>query len=106
MISSTSQASLPIALSKRAMALDLVAVMETLGFTRFAVVGHDRGARVAYRLALDHPTRTVGLCMLDVVPTSETWDRIDMMRALGDFHWQLLAQPEPLPERLIGADPV
>jgi haloacetate dehalogenase len=92
--------------SKRAMALDLVEVMETLGFTRFAVVGHDRGARVAYRLALDHPARTTALCSLDVVPTSETWwDRIDMTRALGGFHWQLLAQPEPLPERLISADP-
>ncbi len=91
--------------SKRAMALDLVEVMETLGFARFAVVGHHRGARVAYRLALDHPARPAALCSLDVVPTSETWDRLDMERALSGFHWQLLAQPEPLPERLLSADP-
>lgn len=91
--------------SKRAMALDLVEVMETLGFTRFAVVGHDRGARVAYRLALDHAARIAALCVLDVVPTAEAWDRTDMTEALAQFHWQLLAQPEPLPERLIGAAP-
>jgi haloacetate dehalogenase len=91
--------------AKRVMALDLVEVMETLGFTRFAVVGHDRGARAAYRLALDHLARTAALCVLDVVPTSETWDQLDMVRALGGFHWPLLAQPEPMPERLIGAAP-
>lgn len=91
--------------SKRAMARDLVEVMESLGFARFAVVGHDRGARVAYRLALDHPARAAALGVLDIVPTSETWNRTDMERALGAFHWLLLAQPEPLPERLIGSDP-
>jgi haloacetate dehalogenase len=91
--------------AKRAMALDLVEVMETLGFPRFAVVGHDRGARVAYRLALDHAARTAALGVLDIMPTVETWDRTDMTRALQGFHWQFLAQPEPLPERLIGADP-
>ena len=91
--------------SKRAMALDLVEVMDTLGFTRFAVVGHDRGARVAYRLALDHAARIAALCVLDVVPTVEVWNRMNMQGALLAFHWQLLAQPEPLPERLIGADP-
>jgi haloacetate dehalogenase len=91
--------------SKRAMALDLIEVMETLGFARFAVVGHDRGARVAYRLALDHPGRVAALGVLDVVPTAEAWDRTDMTEALAQFHWQFLAQPEPLPERLIGAAP-
>jgi haloacetate dehalogenase len=91
--------------SKRAMALDLVEVMGTLRFRQFAVVGHDRGARVAYRLALDHPDCTAALCSLDVVPTAETWDRLDMTRAVGEFRWQLLAQPEPLPERLVGSDP-
>jgi haloacetate dehalogenase len=91
--------------SKRAMALDLIEVMDTLGFTRFAVVGHDRGARVAYRLALDHPARVAALGVLDIVPTAEAWDRTDMTEALAQFHWQLLAQPEPLPERLIGAAP-
>jgi haloacetate dehalogenase len=93
------------AYAKRAMALDLVEVMEALGFTRFAVVGHDRGARVAYRLALDHADRVGALGVLDVVPTVETWNRTEMKRAIASFHWQLLAQPEPLPERLIGADP-
>jgi haloacetate dehalogenase len=93
------------AYAKRAMALDLVEVMEALGFTRFAVVGHDRGARVAYRLALDHAGRVGALGVLDVVPTVETWNRTEMKRAIASFHWQLLAQPEPLPERLIGADP-
>ena len=93
------------AYSKRAMALDLVETMEALGLTRFAVVGHDRGARVAYRLALDHPDRVAALAVLDIVPTLETWNRTDMKRALSSFHWQMLAQPEPLPERLIGADP-
>jgi haloacetate dehalogenase len=93
------------AYSKRAMALDLVEVMASLGLSRFAVVGHDRGARVAYRLALDHPGTIAALCVLDIVPTSETWSRTDMARALASFHWALLAQPEPLPERLIGADP-
>jgi haloacetate dehalogenase len=93
------------AYAKRTMARDLAEVMDTLGFTRFAVVGHDRGARVAYRLALDHADRVGALAVLDVVPTVETWNRTEMKRAIASFHWQLLAQPEPLPERLIGADP-
>ncbi len=91
--------------SKRAMALDLVQVMDALGFARVAVIGHDRGARVAYRLALDHPSRVAALGALDVNPTLDVWGRTDMASALANFHWQLLAQPEPLPERLIGADP-
>jgi len=91
--------------SKRVMARDLAEVMEILGFTRFAVVGHDRGARVAYRLALDHPARVAALGVLDVSPTLDVWNRTDQTSALANFHWQLLAQPEPLPERLIGADP-
>lgn len=93
------------AYSKRAMARDLVEVMDALGLGRFAVVGHDRGARVAYRLTLDHPGRVAALASLDVVPTLDMWERTDMARALSGFHWQLLAQPEPLPERLIGPDP-
>jgi haloacetate dehalogenase len=68
------------------MALDMVEVMDTLGLTRFAVVGHDRGARVAYRLALDHTTRIAALCVLDVVPTVEVWNRVDMKGALLGFH--------------------
>jgi haloacetate dehalogenase len=93
------------AYSKRAMAADMVTVMRALGAERFAVVGHDRGGRVGYRLALDHPGKVRALAMLDMVPTSETWNGTDMERALGAFHWQFLAQPEPLPERLIGHDP-
>jgi haloacetate dehalogenase len=91
--------------SKRAMARDQVALMERLGFGTFAVAGHDRGGRVAYRLALDHPERVSKLAVLDIIPTGEHFRRTDMRFALGYFHWFFLAQPYPLPERLIGADP-
>jgi haloacetate dehalogenase len=90
---------------KRAMARDQVEVMAALGFDRFAVVGHDRGARVAYRLALDHPDRVSRLAVLDIVPTGDTWLRMDHARAHASFHWLLLCQPAGLPERMIGADP-
>jgi haloacetate dehalogenase len=91
--------------SKRAMARDMVAVMERLGFDRFSVVGHDRGGRVAYRLALDHPTRVERLAVLDIVPVSEAFRRADMGFVLSFWPWSLLAQPDPLPERLVGAAP-
>jgi haloacetate dehalogenase len=91
--------------SKRAMALDQVEAMQVLGFDRFAVVGHDRGARVAYRMALDHPGRVQQLAVLDIVPTGEAWRRADGRFACGYWHWAFLAQPAPLPERLIGGDP-
>ena len=91
--------------SKRALAADMVAVMERLGFRRFGVAGHDRGGRVAYRLALDHPDRIAGLAVLDIVPTAEAWNRADVRFALGFWPWTLLAQPEPLPERLLAAAP-
>jgi haloacetate dehalogenase len=87
--------------AKRAMANDLVRAMARLGFAEFAVVGHDRGARVAYRLALDHPTRVARLALLDVVPTSVAFERADARLALSFWPWALLAQPAPLPERLI-----
>jgi haloacetate dehalogenase len=90
---------------KRAMARDQVAVMAQLGFERFAVCGHDRGARVGYRMALDHPERVTRLAVLDIVPTGEVLRRADMAFGLGYFHWFFLAQPAPLPERLIAADP-
>jgi haloacetate dehalogenase len=93
------------AYAKRAMARDQVEVMTALGFSRFAVVGHDRGGRVAYRLALDHPDRVTRLAVLDIVPTADTWLAMDHARARGSFHWLLLCQPADLPERLIGADP-
>jgi len=91
--------------SKRAMARDAVALMRALGFDRFAVAGHDRGARVAYRLALDHPECVEKLAVLDVIPTGETWRRADRRFMLAWWHWAFLAQPAPLPETLIGADP-
>jgi haloacetate dehalogenase len=91
--------------SKRALALDQVQAMASLGHERFAVAGHDRGARVAYRMALDHAERVSALAVLDIVPTAEVWARADDKLALGYWHWGFLAQPAPLPERLIGADP-
>jgi haloacetate dehalogenase len=91
--------------SKRAMARDALAVMRHLGFARFAVAGHDRGGRVAYRLALDHPASVSRLAVLDILPTGEHLRRADARFALGYWHWFFLAQPYPLPERLIGADP-
>jgi haloacetate dehalogenase len=91
--------------AKSAMAVDMVTLMERLGFDRFSVVGHDRGGRVGYRLALDHPERVDRLAVLDVVPTGEALDRADGRLALGYWPWSLLAQPEPLPERLGAAAP-
>ena len=91
--------------SKRAMARDMVVVMERLGFPRFSVAGHDRGGRVAYRLALDHPDRVERLAVLDILPTETAWGRADARFALGYWPWVLLAQPEPLPERLLSAAP-
>jgi haloacetate dehalogenase len=91
--------------SKRAMARDMVAVMAQLGFRRFAVAGHDRGGRVAYRLALDYPDRVERLALLDIVPTGEVWARADARLALAYWPWSLLAQPAPLPERLLCAAP-
>jgi haloacetate dehalogenase len=91
--------------AKRAMAGDMVRVMAHLGFARFLLAGHDRGARVAYRLALDHPERVERLAVLDIVPTAAVWERADARLALGYWPWSLLAQPAPLPERLVGAAP-
>jgi haloacetate dehalogenase len=91
--------------AKRALARDMVAVMARLGFPRFSVAGHDRGGRVAYRMALDHPERVDRLAVLDVVPTSTVWDRADARFALAFWPWSLLAQPEPLPERILAAAP-
>ena len=90
---------------KRAMALEQVEAMATLGFESFAVAGHDRGGRVAYRMALDHPAAVERVAVLDIVPTGEVWRRADAKFAGGYWHWAFLAQPAPLPERLIGGDP-
>jgi len=91
--------------SKRAMGRDMVAVMERLGFPRFSVAGHDRGGRVAYRLALDYQERVHRSAVLDVIPTEEAWARADARFALAFWPWSLLAQPEPLPERILAAAP-
>ena len=91
--------------SKRAMAQDLVEIMTALGHTRFAVASHDRGARVGYRMALDHPEKVTRLCSLDVIPTLNTWESVNRDRAVGAFHWSFLAQDAPLPETMIGHDP-
>jgi haloacetate dehalogenase len=89
--------------AKRSMARDMVIVMERLGFQRFCVAGHDRGGRVAYRLALDHPERIERLAVLDILPTEVVWERADARFALAYWPWSLLAQPEPLPERILTA---
>ena len=95
----------PPAMAKRALALDQIAVMRSLGFERFAIMGHDRGARVAYRLALDHPEHVSALVSLTVIPTLEMWQSTTKAFAMGAYHWFLFAQPFDLPERLLGADP-
>jgi haloacetate dehalogenase len=89
--------------AKRAMAQDMVTVMERLGFPRFCVAGHDRGGRVAYRMALDHPQQIERLAVLDILPVETAWERADARFALGYWPWSLLAQPEPLPERMLVA---
>jgi haloacetate dehalogenase len=93
------------AYSFRAMALDQVAVMRALGFESWSVVGHDRGGRVAHRMALDHPERVERLAVLDIVPTYVAFASVDKDFATGTYHWFFLIQPEPLPERMIGCDP-
>ena len=89
--------------AKRAMARDMVDVMAALGFARFDVAGHDRGGRVAYRLALDHPDRVGRVAVLDIIPTAAVWRRADDRFAIGYWPWSLLAQPAPLPEQLLTA---
>ena len=91
--------------SKRVMATDLVALMRQLGHERFCMAGHDRGGRVAHRLALDHPAVVDKLCVIDIVPTLTMYERTDMAFARAYYHWFYLIQPAPLPERQIGAAP-
>jgi haloacetate dehalogenase len=91
--------------SKRTMAAECVALMRALGHERFAVVGHDRGGRVAYRLALDHPQTVTRLVTLDIIPTGAAWAAATRSFAVNTFHWGFLAQGAGLPERLIGGDP-
>ena len=91
--------------SKRAMAEDQSAVMESLGFDAFAVVGHDRGARVGHRMALDLPDRVTKLAVLDIVPTRHVYTTAGKDLATAYYHWFFFIQPYDLPETLIGADP-
>jgi haloacetate dehalogenase len=91
--------------SKRVMAVDMIRMMREQGFSNFSVVGHDRGARVAYRMALDHPESVQRLAVLDVIPTSDVIRRTDARSAFTFWPWSLLSQPAPLPEMLIGANP-
>ncbi len=88
--------------SKCVMAADLVGLMASLGHARFAVAGHDRGARVAYRMALDHGAAVSRLAVLDIVPTKAVYDATDRALATGYFHWFFLIQRQPIPENLIG----
>jgi haloacetate dehalogenase len=91
--------------TKRAMAAAMVELMEALGFVRFDLAGHDRGGRVGYRLALDHPGRLTRLAVLDIVTTYDMWHRMDARLAARAWHWTFLSLPAPFPETLIGHDP-
>ncbi|MGY6254755.1 alpha/beta fold hydrolase [Paraburkholderia caledonica] len=91
--------------TKRRVASALVALMGRLGHERFAVVGHDRGARAGYRLALDHPQCVAAYASLTVIPTLDAFASIDKTFALNAWHWFFLAQPGDLPERMLAADP-
>jgi haloacetate dehalogenase len=91
--------------SKRAMAQDQVELMQHLGYESFSVAGHDRGGRVAHRMALDYPQRVRKLAVLDIVPTRTMFASVDQYLATVYFHWFFLIQPHPFPERLLGGDP-
>jgi haloacetate dehalogenase len=87
--------------SKRAMAQDQIEVMRSLGFTRFAIAGHDRGGRVAHRLALDHPDAVTKLAVLDIVPTYYVYHHVTREFATAYYHWFFFIRPAPFPETLI-----
>lgn len=91
--------------SKRAMARDMIEVMESLGYPEFCVAGHDRGARVTHRLMLDYPEKILKACVMDIVPTSYMYKTADQHFATGYYHWFFLIQPDGFPERMIAADP-
>jgi haloacetate dehalogenase len=91
---------------KRSMANVMIEIMEKLGHARFRLAGHDRGGRVAYRLALDHPGRLEQLATLDIIPTWEMWHRMDHALAMKVWHWPFMAQKYPMPELLIEKNPI
>ncbi len=95
-----------ITYSKRTMAKDIADLLTVLAIQRANVLGHDRGARVAYRFALDHPQRVNKLGIIEIVPTADFWASWTADLAIAAYHWTFLAQPAPIPERMIGADPV
>ncbi len=92
--------------SFRAMAADQVGLMRALGHEEFAVVGHDRGARVTHRMALDHPAAVTRVALLDILPTLHLYTHVDQDLATAYYHWFFFIQPADLPERLIAADPI
>jgi haloacetate dehalogenase len=92
--------------SKRSVAADLAGLMSRLGHERFFVAAHDRGARVAHRLAVDHPQRVARLCLMDIAPTLDMYEATDMAFARAYYHWFFLIQRAPLPEHMIGRDPM
>jgi haloacetate dehalogenase len=91
--------------TKRAMAVTMIEAMKRLGHSRFSLAGHDRGGRVAYRMALDHPELLTKVAVLDILPTYDYWANLSRPSALRIYHWTFLAQPYPMPENLISADP-
>lgn len=93
------------AMSFRSMAADQLALMRALGFPRFHLAGHDRGGRTAHRLALDAPEAVASLTVMDIIPTHTLLDQLTQQVARAYYHWFFLAQPAPLPEQMIGADP-
>ena len=84
---------------------DITALADHLGFDQFALAGHDRGGRVAYRLLLDNPGRVSRFCAIDIIPTLDAWEEMDVAATVSAFHWSLLAATAPLPEQLIGQNP-
>jgi len=92
--------------AKRTMAQDIANLLDALGIDQAHVLGHDRGGRVAYRFALDHPMRLLKLGIIEIVPTGDFWASWEADLAMKAYHWTFLAQPHPLPERMIGADPL
>jgi haloacetate dehalogenase len=89
--------------SFRAMAQDMVEVMDQLGYRRYFAAGHDRGGRTLHRMCLDHPERVIKACMMDVLPNYHVWTNTTKGWALASWHWLFMAQPEPFPERLMSA---
>ena len=91
--------------SKINMALDIINFMELLGFDKFQIVAHDRGARIAHRIALDFPEKVIKMILLDIIPTIEHFERTNMEFAMGYYHWFWLAQRSPIPESVINKAP-